>query len=73
MVSSPEHELSKEVLGRFMETLAEELAVKIYHLGSTTFKYLELSGVGSDQCFYINNIDAVTGKRRSCIGSHDGN
>jgi hypothetical protein len=37
MSPSPEHELSKTLIGRFVETLAEELAVQIYPLGSTTF------------------------------------
>lgn len=64
MAPSPEHELRKEVLGRFVETLAEELEVKIYPLGSTTFKQPELSGVEPDKCFYIRNIAAVRGKRR---------
>ena len=64
MAPSPEHELSKEVLGRFVETLAEELAVPIYPLGSTTFKRAELSGAEPDKCFYIYNIDAVRGKKR---------
>ncbi len=64
MVPSPEHELGKEVLGRFVETLAEELQVQIYPLGSTTFKRSELSGAEPDKCFYIRNIDAVRGKRR---------
>ncbi len=36
MAPSPEHELGKKVLGRFVETLAEELQVQIYPLGSTT-------------------------------------
>jgi len=64
MAPSPEHELSKEVLGRFVETLAEELEVQIYPLGSTTFKRSDLSGAEPDKCFYIRNIDAVRGKRR---------
>jgi Uma2 family endonuclease len=64
MVPSPEHELGKEVLGRFVETLAEELEVNIYPLGSTTFKRPELSGAEPDKCFYIRNINAVRGKRR---------
>ncbi|MUG94223.1 Uma2 family endonuclease [Scytonema sp. UIC 10036] len=64
MAPSPEHELSKEVLGRFVETLAEELEVQIYPLGSTTFKRFELSGAEPDKCFYIRNISAVRGKRR---------
>lgn len=64
MVPSPEHELSKEVLGRFVETMAEELKVKIYPLGSTTFKRPELSGAEPDKCFYISNIAVVRGKKR---------
>ena len=38
MVPSPEHERDKEVIGRFVETLAEELAIQIEPLGSTTFQ-----------------------------------
>jgi len=64
MAPSPEHELGKEVLGRFVETLAEELEVRIYPLGSTTFKRPELSGAEPDKCFYIRNIDAIRGKKR---------
>lgn len=63
LAHSPEHELTKEVLGRFVETLAEELAVQIYPLGSTTFKRPEISGAEPDKCFYIYNIDAVRGKK----------
>ena len=44
MVPSPEHERFKTIMGRFVETLAEELDVKIEPLGSTTFKRPELSG-----------------------------
>lgn len=64
MAPSPEHELNKEVLGRFVETIAEELEVKIYPLGSTTFQRPELSGAEPDKCFYIRNIAAVQGKKR---------
>ena len=64
MVPSPEHERFKEVLGRFVETLAEELDVRIEPLGSTTFKRPELSGVEPDKCFYIQNLSAIKGKKR---------
>lgn len=64
MAPSPEHELGKEVLGRFVETLAEELDVQIYPLGSTTFQRVELSGAEPDKCFYIRNIAEVRGKKR---------
>ncbi|MDJ0733925.1 MAG: Uma2 family endonuclease [Nostocaceae cyanobacterium] len=61
---SPEHERYKEVMGRFVETLAEELEIRIYPLGSTTFKLPQLSGVEPDKCFYITNLNAVKGKNR---------
>jgi Uma2 family endonuclease len=64
MAPSPEHELNKRVLGRFIETIAEELDVSIYPLGSTTFKQAKLSGAEPDECFYIRNIAAVQGKKR---------
>jgi Uma2 family endonuclease len=64
MAPSPEHERYKEVLGRFVETLAEELEVEIDPLGSTTFKRPELGGAEPDKCFYIKNINAVKGKKR---------
>ncbi len=69
MAPSPEHELYKKVIGRFVETLAEELKIRIYPLGSTTFKRPEISGAEPDECFYINNIDGVKGKKR--LGPED--
>jgi len=64
MAPSPEHEFSKTLMGRFVETLAEELEIQIYPLGSTTFKRPELSGAEPDECFYIRQIGAVRGKKR---------
>lgn len=61
---SPEHEGFKKVLGRFVETLAEELEVRIEPLGSTTFKRPELIGAEPDECFYIQNISAIKGQKR---------
>jgi Uma2 family endonuclease len=64
MAPSPEHEFSKTLMGRFVETLAEETDLQIYPLGSTTFKRPELSGAEPDECFYIRRIGAVRGKKR---------
>ena len=64
MAPSPEHERFKKVAGRFVETMAEELELRIEPLGSTTFKHPKLSGAEPDECFYIDNIDAVQGKKR---------
>ncbi|MGF1601269.1 MAG: Uma2 family endonuclease [Thermosynechococcaceae cyanobacterium] len=67
MVPSPEHEYFKKVMGRFVETLAEELEVKLYPLGSTTLERDDLaSGSEPDECFYltVSKIEAIKGKRR---------
>ncbi len=64
MAASPEHERFKKLAGRFVETIAEELNIRIEPLGSTTFKRPQLSGTEPDECFYIGNIDAVRGKKR---------
>lgn len=64
MAPSPEHEIYKKVLGRFAETLAEELEINIYPLGSTSFKKPTSSGAEPDECFYIQNIEQVKGKKR---------
>lgn len=64
MAPSPEHEIYKEVLGRFAETIAEELEINIYPLGSTTYKKPKSSGAEPDKCFYITNINLVKGKKR---------
>jgi Uma2 family endonuclease len=64
MAPSPEHELHKTIMGRFVETLAEEANLPLHPLGSTTFKRPELSGAEPDECFYFRNIAAVRGKKR---------
>ncbi|WP_293112425.1 hypothetical protein [Moorena sp. SIO4G3] len=40
MAPYPEHELYKKVMGRFVETLAEEFKIRIYPLGSPTFRLI---------------------------------
>ncbi len=64
MAPSPEHESYKKVLGRFVETLAEELEVRIQPLGSTTFKQPEMSGAEPDESFYCKNVTFIKGKKR---------
>jgi Uma2 family endonuclease len=68
MTPSPEHESYKKVLGRFVETLAEELEIQIAPLGSTTLKQLERVGAEPDECFYVSNIAAIRGKKRFDAG-----
>ena len=65
MVPSPEYEFYKTLMGRFVETIAEELRIKIHPLGSTTFAREDLGrGLEPDECFYIRNQTAVKGKKR---------
>ncbi len=67
IVPSPEHERYKEILGRFVETIAEELEVRIDPLGSTTFKSPELIGAEPDKCFYVQNLSAVKRQQFSSL------
>ena len=64
MAPSPDRERYKQTLGRFVETIAEELEIAIEPLGSTTLKLPSLSGAEPDKCFYIQNLNAVKGKKR---------
>ncbi len=50
-------------MGRFVETLAEELEIRLEPFGSTTFKYPGQSGAEPDECFYVQNIDIVKAKK----------
>ncbi len=71
MAPSPEHELYKKLLGRFVETIAEELRISIYPVGSTTLNRPDISsGLEPDDCFYIQNRTAVKGKKRIDL-THD--
>jgi Uma2 family endonuclease len=60
MAPSPPHENYKKVLGRFLETLTEELNIEIKSLGSLTCKREDLArGLEPDQCYYIQNEAVV--------------
>ncbi|MBD1937053.1 Uma2 family endonuclease [Microcoleus sp. FACHB-68] len=59
------HEKYKKILGRFVETLSEELDTDIYSLGSRTCKREDLDrGLEPDQCYYIQNEDLVWDKEQ---------
>jgi len=56
MTPSDSHEGNKEMIGRFVETLTEELNVEIRSLGSRTCKREDLArGLEPDKCYYIEN------------------
>ena len=63
MTTSPKHERYKRWLGRFVETIAEELNKPIMPGGSMTFQREELErGFEPDDCFWIAHESAVREK-----------
>ena len=65
MSPSYHHESAGRILGRFVETLAEELDLPIKAGKSTTFRRQGLArGLEPDECFYIANVRASSATRR---------
>lgn len=63
MTTSPEHEKYKTRLGRLVETLAEELDLKLEPGGNMTFQREDLvKGLEADQCYWIQHEAEVRGK-----------
>ena len=63
MTTSPRHERYKHWLGRFLETIAEELEKSIVPGGSTTFQREDLDrGFEPDNCYWVENEAAVREK-----------
>ena len=54
MTTSPEHEDFKELLGKFVGLVAEELGIPYKSMGETTWKREGVNrGIEADQCFYF--------------------
>jgi Uma2 family endonuclease len=65
MAPSAPHEGSKKILGRFVESVSEELNIEIRSLGSLTCRREDLArGLEPDQCYYIENEDVVWDKQQ---------
>jgi Uma2 family endonuclease len=63
MVISSRHEEPNRTLALLVEVLAEEMDIDLRRLGSMTFKRKDLQkGFEPDSCFYIQHVDAVSGK-----------
>lgn len=63
MTTSPRHERYKRWLGRYVETIAEELGIPVMPGGSMTFQKEEVErGFENDDCFWIANESAVRQK-----------
>lgn len=60
-----DHEEDNRNLSLLVEVFAEEFAVEIRNLGSTTFKREEFQrGFEPDSCFYVQNAARIRGTRR---------
>lgn len=65
MAPLPEHERSKVLIADLVKLLLKAQKRRWEPLGSTTFKREEmLAGIEPDDCFYIENYQAVIGKDR---------
>jgi Uma2 family endonuclease len=61
----PEHERYKMLVSHLLVVLLNELGLEWESLGSTTFKNRRMqAGIEPDDCFYIQNYQAVTGMKR---------
>jgi Uma2 family endonuclease len=60
LVPSARHEKPNRILASLVEVLAEEMALNIESLGSTTLKRPDLlKGFEPDSCFYIQHAEAI--------------
>ena len=64
MSLSPEHEKEKKLLGRFVDTLTEEMEIEISSFGSMTGRNEEmLRGLEPDECYWIQHEFLVRGRK----------
>ncbi|MFB2936926.1 Uma2 family endonuclease [Aerosakkonemataceae cyanobacterium BLCC-F154] len=64
MVPLPEHERTKIVIADLVKAILRSQRRNWEPLGSSTFKREEVAGIEPDECFYIQNQQAVIGKDR---------
>jgi Uma2 family endonuclease len=64
MAPLPEHERCKVLLADMVKAILRIQKRPWEPLGSTTFKRQGIAGVEPDECFYIQNYQAVIGKER---------
>jgi Uma2 family endonuclease len=65
MSPTTEHEEYKGFILRLVHVLAEELDIILESRGASTIKQKRMQkGAEPDECFYVQNADAIIGKRR---------
>ena len=66
---SERHEQLKKVTGRLIELALESAGVEFEPLGSTTWNREEkLKGIEADECFYVQSVDRIRGRRPVTLG-----
>jgi Uma2 family endonuclease len=66
MSPSEEHEEFGNLLGRMVETVTEELRLPCIGAGSTTWrKRLKERGLEADECYYLESVPRIRGKRKT--------
>ena len=59
----PVHEKWKQLIGRFIETVADERGLPLSAFGSTTWRRQDVKrGIEADQCYYVHRVDRILGK-----------
>jgi Uma2 family endonuclease len=65
MASLAIHERYKHLIGRMIDTIAEELEIQAVAVGSTTFNHEELDrGLEPDECYYLTSAARVRDWKR---------
>jgi Uma2 family endonuclease len=64
MTPLPEHEITNDLLSDMVKSLLKIQGKGYQPFGSTTLKKEGVAGVEPDACFYINNYQAMIGRRR---------
>lgn len=65
MSPSSEHEELSHVITLLVNVLAEEMNIDVRGFGSTTFRRADLArGFEPDSCFYIQNVERISGKSK---------
>lgn len=63
MTTSPQHEVYKKWLGRFVEATAEEFGLRITTAGNMTFQREDLErGLEADDCFWVAHEAQMRGR-----------
>lgn len=63
MTLSARHEKPNRILASLVEVVAEEMQIDLERLGSVTLQRPDLhKGFEPDSCFYIQRLDAISGK-----------